>query len=188
MYSPRTAPCLGKYPHAAVAKGQKYFIFVGSNTTQYLTKRRGLQRAHEKVWEVSSQWEVPTLSAWVAGPGCGTAREHCVLSVCSLVIRKCSKDLSTQISFHETEGISSWKATSERDFWPRASWEQSLVENWHWFRHQGGQLERRADPSRERHQSSSFCLRNLTSWSLRLTIVSIATMAPILHPSLCPCP
>lgn len=42
--------------------------------------------------------------------------EHCALSMCSLIIRKSNKDLSTQISLKEREGISSWEAALKRDF------------------------------------------------------------------------
>lgn len=56
--------------------------------------------------------------------------DHRALSMCSLVIRKGSKDLLMQISLKEKEGISSWKATLKRDFWrPQLADNKGLWEN-----------------------------------------------------------
>lgn len=68
-----------------------------------------------------------------------------------------------QVPLKEREGISSWRATLNRDFWPwqlaekKALWENGLgIKESCWGRYANPSLDRQ-------HISGSFCFHNLSS-------------------------
>lgn len=114
--------------------------------------------------------------------------DHRALRLCSLVIRKGSKDLLMQISLEEKEGISSWKATLKRDFWrPPLADNKGLWENGSGIGKLRGPWGRCGNPSSQRCQDPGLSVSTTCSLDL-WTIVADCNGGRNSYPSPCPRP